>query len=499
MTKNNEQTEKFLEEQANKLLNFAQNLKPLGMSIQNEYTYGLSLAGNYKPKEVSKMINNAKNYQKELRDISKNLIATSPQYQSLVEVIPKTALFRPVVVPMPNKNGKEFNKDEVKKYYIKASNQLSKMNIQNEFLKALLQMAKYDTFYGYEIENSNTYFIKSLNPDQCKITSFDSCINFAFDFSYFNGKEQLLKSSYPEEFAKKYMIYKNSGYSQNLRWQELDPNQTICTKWFSDELSFSLPPYVSLFDDIYNLKEYKGFNKDKIKADLLKMLVFKIPMSTKGERPDDFLLSLNMIQAYMKILDEQLPDSVEAVTSPMDVTEIKFAQNGMAKEDEVLKSEKLLFSSSGFAPSIFGIEATGSGLEYATKYVLGQTYAIYRQFETWLNRKFTKLYGGRIAIKLLDITTFNEDKVQEQYLKGSQMSAPCKTLYTAAIGLEPSELIGLTFLENEVLNTHEEWKPLNSSHTQNNSDAKSGRPESDIGTLSDAGEKTKVRDDNNKK
>ncbi|EPT6434282.1 hypothetical protein ACVQ11_005932, partial [Escherichia coli] len=92
----------------------------------------------------------------------------------------------------------------------------------------------------------------------------------------------------------------------------------------------------------------------------------------------------------------------------------------VAKEDEILKAEKLLFSSSAFAPALFGVDATGSALEYSTKYNLGKCFSLYRQFETWLNRKFNKLYGGKIYIQLLDITTFNEKEVQDRYLQGSQ-------------------------------------------------------------------------------
>ncbi|MEG2250103.1 MAG: hypothetical protein RSD09_00840 [Bacilli bacterium] len=460
--------------------------------------YGSNLSSTYTPQKINKMINDPKTYQNELREISRSLMGTSPQYQNLVEAIPKTCLFRPVIIPIGSKNGKDFNVSEVKEYYNKASAELIKMNISEEFLKATLQMAKYDVFYGYEIENNKSYYIKSLNPKYCKITSFDTCLNFAFDFSYFRDRESLLKGSYPIEFKNKYMIYKNNLYNEKFKWQELNCNKTICTKWFNDELGYCLPPYVSLFDDLYNLKDYKGLNKNKIKSELLKMLVFKIPMNNKAERPDDFLLSLQMIQTYMKLLNEQLPEDVAAVTSPMEAKEVKFSQQGVAKEDEVLKAEKLLLSSSGFAPAMLGVEATGSGLEYSTKYLLGKSFALYRQFETWLNRKFNRMYDGRISIKLLNITTFNEKEVQEQYLAGAQMSAPCKTLYTASIGLQPAEVMGLNFLENEVLKTHEKWQPLNSSHTQNNKED-GGRPPSETGDLSDAGEKTRERDDNNKK
>lgn len=489
--------EKETNDLAKEILNFSRQVTPLDQVMKNEYAYNfMPLVSQYTPEQVSKMMNDPKTYQKQLRAISKCLMGVSPQYQNLVSAIPKMCLFRPVIVPILNKEtGGSFKENEVERAFIKASNKLLKMNISEEFLKATLQMSKYDTFFGYEIETSKNYFIKALNPDYCRISSFDSCLNFEFDFSYFTANEELLKSAYPSEFEEKYLKFKNDS---KLRWQELNSNKTLCVKWFNDELGYSLPPYMSLFDDLYNLKDYKGMNKDKVRSDLLKMLIFKIPLNSKSDKPDNFLLSKDMIKVYMSLLNQQLPSSVSAVTTPMGVDEVNF-QQATTQIDEIAKAERQLFSSSAFAPALFGVDASGSALEYSTKYNLGKTFSIYRQFETWLNRKFNKLYNGKVHIKLLDITTFNEDQVQEKYLQGSQMSVPVKTLYTASLGLQPAEILGLNYLENKILNTQENWQPLNSSHTQSSVTGNSvGRPKKDTEDLTDAGETTRIRDDNNK-
>lgn len=453
----------------------------------------------YDKARVTKMLNNPSINEKELRKVVDSLICLSPQFQNLVDAIPNMCLFRPVVIPILKENNKNSIK-EIKKVYEKASEYIEKMNIQDEFQKGTKKVFKYDVFYGYEIENNREYFIKDLNPDYCRISSFDSCLNFAFDFNYFKNKEEILKTAYPNEFMEKYKKYKSSNFKQDLRWQELDTNKTVCIKYFNGNKEYAFPPYASLFNDIYDLQDYKDLNKAKVKSDIIKLLLFKIPMKQKGEKADDFLLSLPMIKTYMGLLDAQLPKEIAAVTTPMEAEEIKFSQSAVSQEDEVAKAEKNLFSSSSMAPAMFGIEATtGSTLEYSTKNDNGKVLSIYRQWETWLNRKFSRKFNGKIRIKLLDITVFNEKEVKAEYLKASQMSVPCKTLYASALGLQPSEMMGLTFLENKVLNIHEEWLPLNSTHTQTGGDKEKGRPKKDNDDISESGEKCKDKDVNNNK
>ena len=66
--------------------------------------------------------------------------------------------------------------------------------------------------------------------------------------------------------------------------------------------------------------------------------------------------------------------------------------------------------------------------------------------------------------------------------------------------MSPSDVAGLTYLENDYLQLHDKFIPLSSSHTQSgdstNSDA--GRPtnESQGKTLSPSGEQTKEDDEN---
>ena len=51
----------------------------------------------------------------------------------------------------------------------------------------------YDVYYGYEIETNDSYFLKSLDPDYCRISgSDDGCIMFDFNFAYFKGREKLI-------------------------------------------------------------------------------------------------------------------------------------------------------------------------------------------------------------------------------------------------------------------------------------------------------------------
>ena len=73
-----------------------------------------------------------------------------------------------------------------------------------------------------------------------------------------------------------------------------------------------------------------------------------------------------------------------------------------------------------------------------------------------------------------------------------QYGVPVKTLIPSAMGIEPIQIAGLAYLENQALGLHESWIPLQSSHTMSNkvsageTDADTGgRPKENVEDLSD--------------
>jgi hypothetical protein len=65
------------------------------------------------------------------------------------------------------------------------------------------------------------------------------------------------------------------------------------------------------------------------------------------------------------------------------------------------------------------------------------------------------------------------------------------------MGLSPLDGHALTYLENNILKQHENWKyPLQSSYTQSVDGGNGGAPEKSLDNISDEGEKTRDQEKN---
>jgi hypothetical protein len=89
--------------------------------------------------------------------------------------------------------------------------------------------------------------------------------------------------------------------------------------------------------------------------------------------------------------------------------------------------------------------------------------------ERWVNRDL-KLHdylnsAYKFVFKFMDITNLNWKKVVEQEIKVAQYGIPNKIRLCTSIGMNQSEVEDMSFLENEILNLVENFKPLVSSNT----------------------------------
>jgi len=122
-------------------------------------------------------------------------------------------------------------------------------------------------------------------------------------------------------------------------------------------------------------------------------------------------------------------------------------------------------------------------------------FSLSRQIERNINR-LLKMYATKYKFKIefLDITYYNKDELVSQYLKLAQSSLPTTTMASAATGLTPVNMVGMNFIETEILHIHEKFKALSTSYTQSGDDGGAPTVEERGGKLSDAGEQTR---DNN--
>ena len=82
----------------------------------------------------------------------------------------------------------------------------------------------------------------------------------------------------------------------------------------------------------------------------------------------------------------------------------------------------------------------------------------------------------------------------DAYLKACQYGLPMISYYAASQGMGQDEADCMNFLENDVLNLVERYKPLQSSATQTTESSEPGRPTSDPGDLTDSGEQSREQE-----
>ena len=500
-----EAIEDFKKENTYKVIEFAKQLQSFQqiqleeMSKKNKYKF----YKKYRPEQVDKYLSDPIKYEHQLIDISRYLTISSPQYWRLMYYFPSIAILCPIVIPFDTfkiqKSVNDGKSEKILKEYHKCVKTIDNMNRAHEYLKALLIKCREDVFYGYEIETENSYYIKQLNPKYCRISGkYDGSFIYEFDFSYFNNKDSVDIREYNKldrEFLKKYNLYKNKG--EDYRWQELNLDKEVCIK-FQESLDFSCPPYISVFNDLYDITDYKELNKAKVEMDNTRFIGFE--METKDNKDsnkiDDFKLDTDTMKTYFAFIQSCLQGKVGAFMSPMPFKEIEFTTQSN-NIDTVSNSIKSFWSSTGVADVLVGENKNAGTLKYSIMTDESLLFNIYKQIKRILSRKIKQLSKGLFVVDIPNFTIFNINEQFDKYLKASQYGFQGSITYVeACLGMSQNISQGLGIMES-LTKKHENMIPVSSSYTQSD---EGGRPkEEDDTKVSDTSQQTRDNGSNDNK
>jgi hypothetical protein len=430
------------------------------MTLGNKQSTQIS---NYTKDNVITYLAKPNQYQTQLRMVSNNLYMTSNQYKRLVNYFSKMPTFDYVVVPFTAL----FDNSDVQKYqkaYAKVVQYVETMNIKHEFSKALNIAFREDVFFGYEIATKDSYFFMRLSADYCQISSIeDGVYNFAFNFDFFNKNPEKLKL-YPSEFQKKFKTYQSKG--NTMQWQELDSKMTICIK-INEDLDYTVPPLASTFLSLYDLEDYKNLKKVQQQLGSYKLLIQEIPMKKDSDRMNDFLVDFQNVSFWHNRADSVLPDEIGLISTPLKVSAVDFSKASNENRDTVADAERDYYNTAGVSQLLFNnIAGAGVGLQESITTDETIVFAILRQFERWMNRKLKGMSGKYFfGVNMLNNTIYNQQTQVDNYLKAGQYGLPVKSFISASLGLSPSAMVNMLYLENVVLDLANSFVPLASSHT----------------------------------
>lgn len=436
--------------------------------------------------DVKEWLRSPANYERQLRDLSRSLFIRSHRYRRAILYLAQLPQMYWTLL-LYDKASKG-NKTLVNALQ-EASKAIEKMNIAHEFKnKILVRAFREDVYYGYEHETRDQYYIQTLDPNYCRISSIeDGCFNLAFNFAYFDVTGNNVKE-WPDEFRKKYNEYKREKKMGKMvdSWKELDSKKTICIKINEDTVDV-IPPFVGIFDKLFDIEEYEASRKARDKMGNFHLIWQTIPLKKDSENVNDFLIDEDFFQFFDEQLKAVAPEEFGIVTSPMKPEALSFKIDDF---DNVEKGVRDFWGALGISELLFsGEKATGSSLHLSVKTDEEVVFAVLRQIERWINRKVKRLYPN-FRVRILDTTAFNHKEVFDKTLSAAQNGVPVKMMLGALLGYPPSMMNNMLELENEILKLDEKMVPLANSHTQSAMD-KGGRPKKEDGDLSDEGVKTR--------
>lgn len=453
----------------------------------------------YTKDNVTTWLSSPLRYSKNLQGMSAFLYDISPHYRRLINYYARLATLDFYVEPYGLDTSKNINVKTMRSNYNKAVDYVELMNIRHEYGKALVTAWKLGTFYGFEWYTNSSYFIQELPYEFCQISGIvDGTYTFSFDVSYFDKNPTQL-DMFPKEFKKMYNSYKSGS---KPKWQEVDPLQSICIK-VNEETYYDLPPFAGLFGDIFDIEDYKTLRMTNTVLGNYKFIVEKIPLRKESDKNNDFLIDLKTVGMFHNKTANLLPDEIGIFSTPFEIETVEFSKDKTEK-DNVLEAERDFYSSSGTSQLLFnGSKSSQANLTKSIQVDEAEVFSVLRQIERIISNKIKYEIKGtfKFRLRILNNTIFNRKENAEMLLKNAQYGLPVKTMLCASLGLNPSAVISMNFLENEVLGLVDSFIPLSSSHTQSSQTKgevtnDGGRPQLNEDNLTDKGEEQRNRGDN---
>lgn len=447
----------------------------------------------YSKEDVQGYLANPYTYEKQIRNAVTYIYGASSHFRRIIQYFASLSDLAYVVSPYKI-DPKSTNAKTINRNYRKVLNALSAMSIKTQFPKILTVCLREDTFYGTMWVTNDNITIQQLPSDYCAISTIEgNVLNVSFDFSYFDSHSALLEF-YPQEFKTKYAVYQKQRTS---RWLELDSPTSFAIKVNNDILAYSLPPFIGILRELYDLEDYKQLKLTKTALENYAMLVMALPMDKDG----NWSIDLNKAKEFWQNLDSVLPEEVGSILTPMPITKIGFEKSNTGDTNTIADAEQNIFTSAGVSSLLFNNEkASANALSLSIKADQSLTFGIVRSIEDAVNRFIqAQSYGKNFKVTFLDVSPYNRKEMGDAYLKAASYGLPTIAMYAASQGLGQAELDAMSFLETEVMGLQDMFRPIQSSTqmsgntTSTDSNAptdEGGRPQSDETDLTDSGEQS---------
>ena len=431
------------------------------------------------PKNLKKWLEDPKNYEKELRDVSQFLRYNIQQYDRVIahfanilslnyELVPLTPY------PIDEKGIKEYNR--IKK---RANQWLKRFRPKTQFINVLHGVCVDGVRYYY-IRESDDYIDLQEMPQDFSIINGRTSLGYtyAFDMTYF--------ARYPESFREYapefYLWFKDvlDDYQEvtlKTIYKPMPPEKSAVFK-IEDWNAVAKPPFTGTFKDALQIQDYKDLLKLKTELDTWKVIMMEIPKDTNGTPTVD----AELMADFTAIVQAQMPDGAYVASTPAKPIPIDFNQ-AQNMNNISGYGEQNFWSSIGVAGNQYGTDSkSGLALKYSNLADYNYMKPMYSQFERFVNFHLSLIPGKyKFGVKFHGCSFF-EDEEYERALTFSQNTGRVERLY-AAMGYEPYHLeaLGQDSFHSDI---RKFTIPMDSPHVQS---GEGGRPKANETKLQDSG------------
>lgn len=464
--------------------NFAKMQRQALVDLQSNKSASVTYT-KYSKEDLLEYMQSPKANEKNIRNASIYMYDASTHYKRLILYYSYMSLWAYTIAPL-GFDSASVKKDAFRKAYLKAAHQIENMNLKHEMQKASVITWREGVLYGAVWSGKQSFFIQRINPDICKLSSIvDGTWTYAVDFSKIKEADLLL---YPPEFTSLWNTYKSTGN----KWQEIPDSISFCLKADETTSLYSIPPFASTLPDLYTIENYKGLQETAEELANYKMIGMEIPLDADSIPKIDW----DLAQQYYQQMLGVLPPGVGGVISPMKLSAFTFEKSGGLNDvDTVARATEQFWLGSGTSPLIFGSadNDTAAALKLSILADEELVFGLMNQCERLVNRILKQMAGTqKFKINFLPVTIFNKQDWISNYKEAATLGLPVKGAYASVLGLAPTDVMGVNYIEMDILGMGE-LTPLKSSYTQ---PGEGGRPESTDDELTESGQATRDQDAN---
>ena len=436
--------------------------------------------------------------QKNLRKLSNYLYTVSHVYRRLINFKASQIKLDAWTVYPDIPLVDEISEEDILQNYDRVTKYVRNMNMKSQILKCMMQAWKGDVVYGFcygDPESDGEFFIHLLDPDYCKISSqqyYGGVLNFAFDFSFFQGSNSFYLDVYDPIFKKMYNKYQSDN---SLRWQELPIENTFCLKINIDNTDYPIPPLSGLLESVIALTDLQSIQDLKNEMEAYKLIYAKIDTISGTKDVDDFEIDLNLANAFYEKLQEAIPENVALAMSPMKLESIDFNSNGANDVNIISDAYENIIDANGGIVLNHNKITNSASFKLALQFDCMDAMAPVEQINAWINLWIKNHIGETGMVVEFNNTSpyFVTDRI-DQLLKVAQYGVPIKLELASLLNANPVKERGMSYMEEMLGLSNTSWnKPLVSSNVQsgNPDDGSEGRTTKDDEPLTDEGEATR--------